>query len=159
MSTVRPFVGAGPSWSENEVGQLVDGSVEVGHGSSTTYPAHVDSDGTVFFGATWTYGPAQTVLGRWNEQDRTVSEGQSRYGDAIGSWDEQGVVFGGPAYRREKIGRCDPPSGPGAACLLLIFADRAPHGDALAAASQFGSDFHGLDVKHRKEKQETDPAH
>jgi hypothetical protein len=27
-----------------------------------------------------------------------------------------------PSYRREKVGRCDPSSGAGAACLLLLFA-------------------------------------
>ena len=90
MANVRLFIGTGASWSETEVARLVDGTVEVGHGPSTIYPAHVDRDGTVCFGATWTYGPAQTVLGHVNEADRTVTEGMSRYADAIGSWDEDG---------------------------------------------------------------------
>jgi hypothetical protein len=63
VSTVRLYTGTGASWSETEVARLVDGTVEVGHGPGTTYPAHVDRDGTVFFGATWTYGPAQRSSG------------------------------------------------------------------------------------------------
>ena len=158
MSTVRLYTGTGASWSETEVARLVDGTVEVGHGPGTTYPAHVDRDGTVFFGATWTYGPAQTVLGHVNEMDRTVVDGMSRYGDTIGGWEEDGAVYGGPPYRREKVGRCDPPSGAGAACLLLLFVDGAPHKDALIAAAQPGSDFHGLEVKRPKAKKAADPA-
>jgi hypothetical protein len=159
MSTVTLYIGTGPSWSQTEVGRLVDGTVEVGRGPGTTYPAHVDRDGTVLFGATWTYGPAQSVLGRVNEQDRTVTEGQSRYGDTIGTWDTDGTVFGGPSYRREAVGRCDPPSGAGAACMLLLFTNDAPHKDALVAAAQPGSDFHGLEVKRPKEKKPPDPGH
>lgn len=159
MSTVRLYIGTGPRWSETEVGRLVDATVEVGRGPSTIYPAHVDRDGTVFFGATWTYGPAQTVLGHVNERDHTVAEGLSRYGDTIGNWDEDGVVYGGPSYRREAVGRCDPPSGAGAACLLLLFANDAPHKDALVAAAQPGSTYYGLEVKRPKEKKHPDPGH
>lgn len=158
MSTVRLYTGTGASRSETEVARLVDDTVEVGHGPGTTYPAHVDRDGTVFFGATWTYGPAQTVLGHVNETDHTVVGGMSRYGDTIGGWDEDGIIYGGPPYRREKVGRCDPPSGAGAACLLLLFADGAPHKDALIAAAQPGSDFSGLEVKRPKAQKAADPA-
>ena len=158
MSTVRLYTGTGASWSETEVARLVDGTVEVGQGPATIYPAHVDRDGTVFFGATWTYGPAQTVLGHVNETDRTVVDGMSRYGDTIGGWDEDGTVYGGPPYRREKVGRCDPPSGAGAACVLLLFADGVPHKDALIAAAQPDSDFYGLEVKRPRAKKAADPA-
>jgi hypothetical protein len=158
VSTIRLYAGTGASWSETEVARLVDGTVEVGDGSSTIYPAHVDHDGTVFFGATWTYGPAQTVLGHASETDRAVTEGMSRYGDVIGGWDEDGTVYSGPPYRREKVGRCEPPSGAGAACLLLLFADGAPHKDALIAAAQPGTGFHGLEVKRSKTKKAADPA-
>ncbi len=123
MSTVRLYLGS--SWSETEVGCLVDGSLEVGHGTGTVYPAHVGTEEVVYLGAKWTYGPAQTVLGRWNARERTVSEGLSRYGDAIGSWDERGAVYGGQQCGLERIGRCDPPSGAGAACLLLVRRRRA----------------------------------
>ena len=159
MTTVKLFSGTGASWSETEVARLVDGTVEVGRASSTTYPAHVDRDGTVCFGAPWTYGPAQTVLGHVNDTDRTVTEGMSRYADTIGSWDEDGMVWGGPAYRREKVGRCDPPSGAGAACLLLLFAPGAPHKNAVVAAAQPGSSFQGMEVKLPKEKKPVDPGH
>lgn len=156
MSTIRLYIAS--SWSETEVGRLIDGALEVGQGSNTTYPAHVDRDGAVMFGATWTYGPAQTVLGHVNEHDHTVTEGMSRLGDTIGNWDEEGIVYGGPSYRREKIGRCVPPSGAGAACLLLIFADGAPHKDALIATAQPGSEFYGFEVKRPKEKKAADSA-
>jgi hypothetical protein len=158
MTTVTLYTGTGASWSETEIARLVDGTVEVGHGSSTTYPAHVDRGGTVLFGASWTYGPAQTVLGHVNETDHTVIEGMSRYGDTIGGWDDEGAVYGGPSYRRAKVGRCDPPSGAGAACLLLLFADGAPHKDALTAANQLGGDSYGLEVKRPTKKKAADPA-
>jgi hypothetical protein len=64
----------------------------------------------------------------------------------------------GPAHRREKVGRCDPPSGAGAACLLLLFAEGAPHKNAVVAAAQPGSSFHGMEVKLPKEKKPADPG-
>jgi hypothetical protein len=93
-----------------------------------------------------------------NETDHTIVDGMSGYGDTIGGWDDDGTVYSGPHYRREKVGRCDPPSGAGAACLLLLFADDAPHKDALIAAAQPGSDFYGLEVKRPKARRAADPA-
>lgn len=136
----------GQQWHEDLAGRVSDsGVLEIGSGPSTIYPAHVDGDRLVY-GAPWVYGPAQSTLGLFDDRKREVINGSNRYERPTGSWDEQGIVYLGPVERMERIGRCDPPSGVGAACLLLILAPRAPHADALKAAAAFGQTMKGLDV-------------
>jgi hypothetical protein len=137
VETVRLYL------DEREVGRLVDGQVETGQASSTEYPAHVDERGAIVSGPKFAGASQQRTLGRLSDDGKTILRGyEYQPYDPVGSYDADGGVYVGTGFDRRRIGRTDPPSGIGAACLLLALAaeeiDRKPPDSADKAAKAVG---------------------
>ena len=90
--------------------------------SSTDYPAHVDDDGVIVSGATFTPAFEQRTLGRVSDDGRSIVRGRDIRGEVVGEFDSDGTVYVGSGRDRRQIGRTDPPSGVAAVCLLLVLA-------------------------------------
>jgi hypothetical protein len=115
--------------NETEVGRLVDGQLEVGQYSSTTYPAHIDNNGTIMSGATFTPALEQRVIGRVSDDGRTILRQEGSREASVGTFDPDGTVYIAPATRQSS-GR----SG-SMTCDTLMVRFLRPPGLTLSASS------------------------